>query len=473
MTIEKLSDETLLEIFRHYLDTSPRFWPRLVHICRKWRHIVFASQRALYIRLFCTHGTPVLKNLDCWPALPIVVDYGGSPALDPPTLEDEDSVLAALKRSDRVISINLTVTKSLLEKLSSIEEPFSNLEDLVLRYQDGVELKPPSAFRWGPRLRRLRSTWIGFSTPLHRLSSSRDLVDLQLQLYNTVSTAYLSPEALANALSGTAQLRLLSLHHRSPTSYPEPISTRPSSANEKRVAFPSLTHFKFRGISTFLDRFVVTIDPPLLGDIEITFDQPTFLVPKLGEFINQIEMQKSHHRADVLFCDRSVSISLNQQASTCLKLQVISESLRLRLHSIAQICSHFPAFLYGVEDLRVSVMQPLSGQDDDNHEGWLELFHAFRGTKWVHVAGDYSTNIVLALQHSEMQCETVLPALHKLYIREPGSRYAPLQEAACSFMYLRRLSGNIIGVEFERLSIDEHRVSGTTLANASFYHSSM
>jgi hypothetical protein len=31
----------------------------------------------LRLRLFCTHGTPVLKTLDCWPTLPIVVQYGG------------------------------------------------------------------------------------------------------------------------------------------------------------------------------------------------------------------------------------------------------------------------------------------------------------------------------------------------------------------------------------------------------------
>ncbi|KAH9009191.1 hypothetical protein EDB84DRAFT_1406943, partial [Lactarius hengduanensis] len=63
VTIEKLSDEVLLNIFRHYLGASPRFWPSLVHICRKWRRIVFASQRALHLWLFSTYGTPVLKTL--------------------------------------------------------------------------------------------------------------------------------------------------------------------------------------------------------------------------------------------------------------------------------------------------------------------------------------------------------------------------------------------------------------------------
>jgi hypothetical protein len=145
----ELSNEVLLKIFRYYLDACPRFWPRLVHICRKWRQIVFESQQALHLRLFCTHGTPVLKTLDCWPALPIVVHYGGAPALHPPAPKDEDNIMAALKHSDRVSSISLTVTSSLLEKLSAIERPFSELEDLVLLSRDSVRLTLPNAFRWG------------------------------------------------------------------------------------------------------------------------------------------------------------------------------------------------------------------------------------------------------------------------------------------------------------------------------------
>ncbi|KAH9043476.1 hypothetical protein EDB83DRAFT_2553967, partial [Lactarius deliciosus] len=101
VTIGELSDNVLLNIFRYYLDVFPQHWPRLVHICRRWRRIVFASQQALHLRIICTHGTPVLKTLDCWPAIPIVVKYGGSVDLDPPAPEDEDNILAALKQSDR------------------------------------------------------------------------------------------------------------------------------------------------------------------------------------------------------------------------------------------------------------------------------------------------------------------------------------------------------------------------------------
>jgi len=237
------------------------------------------------------------------------MEYGGSLALNPPVPEDEDNILAALKRSDRVSSIHLTVTKSLMEKLSSIEEPFPKLEDLVLLFQDYMGPGLPGALRRGQSLRRLHSTGIGFPASLQE-RSSRDLVDIQLHNV-VVRDAYLSPEALANALSRMAQLRSLSLYLHSSASHPD-MGILPLSAGEKRVVFPALTHLKFRGTSWFFHRFMVRIDPPLLGDIEITFNGSRFVVANLCEFIDRIEIQKSPRRAEVLFSGNAVSISFTQ-----------------------------------------------------------------------------------------------------------------------------------------------------------------
>ncbi|KAH9175944.1 hypothetical protein EDB89DRAFT_2227114 [Lactarius sanguifluus] len=209
LTIGKLSDEVLLNIFRYYMDASPQLWPRLVRICRKWRQIVFASQQALRLRLFCTPGTPVLKTLDLWPALPIVVQYGGSLAHGPPAPEDEDNIMAALKQSARVSSIHLAVTRSLREAFNAIEAPFSELEDLVLLSQDGVRLTLPNTFRWGPHLHSLHLTRITFPGLSQLLCSSKNLVELQL--HGVFKALQLSPDALADALSGMTQLRTLSL----------------------------------------------------------------------------------------------------------------------------------------------------------------------------------------------------------------------------------------------------------------------
>ncbi|KAH9010359.1 hypothetical protein EDB83DRAFT_427032 [Lactarius deliciosus] len=159
--IGMLSD-VLLNIFRHYLDATPQAWPTLTYVCRRWRQIMHTSPLGLNLRLYFTPGTPVLNALDCWLALPIILQYGGFPNLDPPAPEDDDNIMAALKQSGRVSSIRLTVTSSLLEKLSAISEPILELEELVLLSQDNMQLSLPNTFRWGLHLSTLHSTRIAF-----------------------------------------------------------------------------------------------------------------------------------------------------------------------------------------------------------------------------------------------------------------------------------------------------------------------
>jgi hypothetical protein len=76
------------------------------------------------------------------------MQYGGSPELDPPTPEDEDNIVAALNQSGRVSSIHLTVTKSLLKKLSAMGGPVLELEDLVLLSRGSPLTTIPSTFGW-------------------------------------------------------------------------------------------------------------------------------------------------------------------------------------------------------------------------------------------------------------------------------------------------------------------------------------
>ena len=449
------------------MDDSPQFWPRLLHICRKWRHIVFASQRALHLRLLFTHGTPVLKTLDCWPTLPIVVQYGELLAPCPPSIEDEDNIIAALKQSGRVISINLTVTNSLLEKLSAIERPFSELEDLVLLSRDNVLLTLPSAFRWGLRLRTLHLTRPTIPALPELLSHSTGLVDLQL--YKIPNLGSFPPGAFADALDGMNHLRSLSLHFLSTFFSRNVVGLHPQSS--ERVVLPALTCLKYEGTSRYLNDLVARIDAPRLGDIDIGFlNEPEMDASQVAGFINRIDMQKSHRRADILSLKHAISISFTQpEAPSRFGLQISCKLLARQLLHMARICNGLSASL-GVEDLRISVPRPTSGHEDDEREEWLDLTRAFRGTKWVYLAGEHSTNIVFALQHSEMlrhRRETVLPALYKLYIQEPEPRHARLQDAIVSFVHSRRHSCHIIAVEYERPRINDLLRTGTTFSQCS------
>jgi hypothetical protein len=453
VTIENLFNEVLLNIFDYFLSVSPQNWPTLVHTCRKWRHIVLAFPRTLHLRLFCTHGTPVQKRLDCWPTLPIVVRYGGSSALGPPVPEDEDHIMVALKQSHRVISISFTITTSLQERLATIERPFSELEDLVLLSRDSVRILS-SAFLsgpWGTRLRSLHLTRTSLLQLPQLLYSSRNLVDLQL--HEVLYPSNFSTEALTNAFSGMTQLRSLSLHYLPPTRhFPVLLPSR------KRVALPSLTRFDFRGIPNFLKDLVATIDAPRLGDIEITFVNESISdlsdLSVLIEFIVRTEMHKSHSRARILSSECEISISLVQSGTpTRLELHVLCEPLSVQLSSMARICVQFSAFLFNVEDLSITA-QPQSRQVDGLYSEqchWLETINVFIGVKWLQVSGNLSRNILQCLQPGYWWHESVLPSLHKLYVMQPGLHHAPSREAVSSFITSRRLSGHPIMVEYERV----------------------
>ncbi|KAH9057228.1 hypothetical protein EDB87DRAFT_1122394 [Lactarius vividus] len=83
-TIDTLPEDVLLEIFYSYqtdddlrspLIPAPCRWLALVHVCRRWRQIVFESPLRLDLQLLCTYRTPVRKNLGFWPPFPIVIEH--------------------------------------------------------------------------------------------------------------------------------------------------------------------------------------------------------------------------------------------------------------------------------------------------------------------------------------------------------------------------------------------------------------
>jgi hypothetical protein len=79
--IDDLPDDTLLGIFDVYMKECRirsakrrvEAWQSLVHVCRRWRSLIFQSPRDLNLQLFCTPDTPAKDTLDIWPALPLIV----------------------------------------------------------------------------------------------------------------------------------------------------------------------------------------------------------------------------------------------------------------------------------------------------------------------------------------------------------------------------------------------------------------
>ena len=91
-----LHDDVLLAIFDFYLDKdqeenqSIEAWQTLVHVCRRWRTLVFASPRHLDLRLVCTARISARDTLDVWPALPLEIQ-------DDITTKRVDNIISVLK----------------------------------------------------------------------------------------------------------------------------------------------------------------------------------------------------------------------------------------------------------------------------------------------------------------------------------------------------------------------------------------
>ncbi|KAI0290671.1 hypothetical protein BC826DRAFT_527891 [Russula brevipes] len=93
--IDILPDDVFLDIFDFYVDEAHDVegWQTLVHVCQRWRHIVFASPHRLRLQLLSTSRRSMRDMLGVWPALPIVISSRRDPEL---VSKGSDSTVAAL-----------------------------------------------------------------------------------------------------------------------------------------------------------------------------------------------------------------------------------------------------------------------------------------------------------------------------------------------------------------------------------------
>jgi F-box-like len=211
VTIGALPDNVLLDIFRFcvpqfdpFLYYPPKTWYYLVHVCRRWRSVVLESPLSLDLHLYCTPGTPVREGLDVWPPLPIKIWSGSGPGYP------GDNVIAALEHPDRVREIWLfNLHPSLGRLITVMQEPFPALEKLCLEIDDKIGQTVPALANtflggFAPCLQSLTLNGIPFPTLPRLLLSSNGLS--RLHLCNIPHSGYISPEALARAVSILTQI---------------------------------------------------------------------------------------------------------------------------------------------------------------------------------------------------------------------------------------------------------------------------
>jgi hypothetical protein len=456
VTIDTLPSVALLGIFGFYLSAYGP-WHKLVHVCRRWRNIVFRSSHLLNLQITCSYGRPVRAALDIWPPLPIEI-FGyehrkkGS---------DVDNIVAALEHRDRVCAIILwDISSSNLGKiLAAMGEPFLALTSLELQWGDGETAtkvaRGPDSFLGGSAPRLIELTLNGIPLPFLGLQklllSANDLVDLRLQKIS--HSFYFSPDAILTVLSALTKLETLDLRFKSPRSRPVRESRR--SPPPTRPSLPSLTSITFKGVNEYLEDIVAQINAPLLNRLSITFfHQLTFDTRQLAQLIARAPKLKGHNEARVVFSEYGVRVTLllpsqappeGEEEEEEITLGVQCKHPDLQLLSVTQLCTvSFPsAFISRVEHLCIAESKYLSTPRWENNiqkRQWLKLLRPFTAVRDLYLSEKIVPLIAPALgKLVGSRVTEVLPALQCLFL-EGLHTSGPVLEAVSPFIDARRLS---------------------------------
>jgi len=460
VSINILPDDVLLDIFDHYMPQRYPYyhhkltveaWHKLVHVCQRWRYLVFDSPRRLNLQLLCTNETPVTNMLHIWPALPIIIAiYTGYPLSANGV--GVTNIISALQQHNRVWSIDLrNVPNSLFKEFATMQGPFPALTNLdLLSYDENVPVLPDS-FLGGsaPRLQVLRLLGIPFPGLPKLLLSTHDLVTLRLD--RIPPSGYISPDAMVTCLSTLTSLEKLELRFRTPRSQADRASRRPPPLT--LVALPALTSLQFTGDSEYLEDIMFPIEAPLLSSIDVKFFyQLIFDTPRLRHFISRTAISMAANKAYIWREPDFVQFQLGSLNSIYTKegsvrLWISCQPLDSQISSLAQVCSaSFPP-LPTLESLNIH-MKPnhnlelvVDWQDNMEDTQWLDLLRPFTSVKNLALSRSSVALIAPALQElSGERVTEVLPSLENLHLQE-SLPSGPVKEAIGKFTAARQLSG--------------------------------
>ena len=422
-------------------------WHRLVHVCQRWRSVVFGSPNFLDLRLDCGPKTRV-ELIGIWPPFPIIIR-----TLELWPMPKDYDFDAALVHHNRVREIYLCyLTRLQLQRLvSAMQEQFPSLTHLMLGLVDDGYPAPelPDGFLGGsaPRLKSLELFFIGFPALPKFLLSATHLVHLTL-IYHPLC-GYVSPEAIVTGLAALTNLKSLIIVFYPVLSLPNPESRH--LPPRIRTVLPALTRFEFQGLSEYVEDLVARIDAPLLDSIGITiFHELTFDIPQLAQLMRRTTRFQALNEIHV---DFFLNVNFNQcvvQIETQLSTKTFDDKSTLTiLHresdglllSLAQVFTSFIPSIYMVEHLY------LYGRPQwlDDAEGiqWLEFFRPFTAVKNLHISQYFARFFALALQDLVGErAADVLPALESILLEDAD----PVSEAIGPFVAARQLSGHPVAV---------------------------
>ena len=436
-------------------------WHLLVHVCRRWRFLVFTSPRHLNLQLLCKiPGRSVKEMLDIWPQLPVYVEAIGFCI----TKEERDDCMAALGLNLRVSGIRLekTLRLGLETVLPLMQSPFPALTHLTIRPENSTVNQITN----GMSLFFLGGSFLGGSSPPslrvldlasfplpvlpELLLSATNLVLLR---YDDVPRyGYISPQAMVTALSGLTQLESLSLTFKSPSySYPgRSIQTTPLHA---RTLLPALTYLRFQCDAEYMEDLVAQIETPMLQSLMATiFRLEGLEVPQLSKFVRRADKLLLLNQAEVTFRNYKISLNISPElhriGPKTLMISLLCLHWAFQLSYFARFCESCLPTYSSFEHLLIyspiddTWVGDLYGPDSQ----LVELLRSFHAVKDLRLSRDVAAHITHVLRLLPVELVSgVLPALETVFVSTLG-RSGRVEEAISEFADARQLSGHPVSI---------------------------
>ena len=451
LTIDTLPDDALLYVFDFYLAQASEVeaWHTLVHVCRRWRNLVFGSPRRLNVRIACTTESPVKEMLGVLPALPIVISGSCK------SLTNFDNVKTALEHHDRVCQIKLFFIVCELEDIiAPLQKPFPILTDLDLNAVGSLRPFDPDPSKFLGGSAHLRSLTLGglrIPDLLALLLSTPNLVILRLDGIRNFGSFL--PDEIVTCLSALTRLKQLDLLVEFSRSHPDWVNRRLSLLT--RTVLPSLAVLKLRGTTENLEELMARIDAPLLyhlyilfsssgSDRATVFDPPHILrfigrTPKLQAPVEaHIGLDVDNYRIWIIF------FYSKRISRRVLRLEIFCPEPERQFPCLAQFCRSPPFPLHPLEYLCIGEGR-FSKYGQRNHTEntrWLELLQPFVAVKKLYLTKEFAIHISRTLQElvGERVME-VLPALENVFIDELQP-FGPVHDLMTEFIAARQLAGH-------------------------------
>ena len=404
--IHNLDDDSLLQIFSCYrLDDEENWylrlgWLMLIHVCPRWRNLIYDSWSHLDMCLLLTNDSPSMDTLSHLPPLPLVIHYVDRTKTI--TRKDEGNLYLGLQQYDRVRRVILQAPSSKLRMwLEPMNKLFPILGELSLlsTTTDSEEMNQvlPKLLQ-APKLHRLSLHGISLPKGLLLIPSTTALSTLSL-----THIRYFPPRHLVAQLQGLPHLEELSIGFAIPIPLPNSEGEL-LSAPITPVTLPTLRRLTLRGEDVDLDNLVAQINTPLLEQLSLSllFDFD-FTFVNLTNFIHRTERFECLV-ARVIFDKDGASIDAGhyeRRVSGKLSLHINCKSLDWQINSTTQVCRALGKVLSAVEDLTLDLEEdgmPSDWEKSLDSNLWHELLLPFIGVKKLRIGSSLKFELSQSLE---------------------------------------------------------------------------